>query len=109
MLYHWGMLSALYVIVQCLCICSQGIVIISDGVFGLPNAAMVHALLAQLRSHTVCCSFVKVGSLFQAQCRYMKFNKHLVILEISFTTIFILEVLKPFLLCFTNFYLFLKF
>ena len=74
MLYHWGMLSTLYVIVQCLCICSQGIVIISDGVFGLPNAAMVHALLAQLRSHTVCCSFVKVGSLFQAQCRYMKFN-----------------------------------
>ncbi|CAB4040635.1 KICSTOR complex SZT2, partial [Paramuricea clavata] len=47
---------------------SGGIVIISDGVFGLPNAAMVHALLAQLRSHTVCCSFVKVGSPFQAQC-----------------------------------------
>ena len=45
--------------------------IISDGVFGLPNAAMVHALLAQLRSHTVCCSFVKVGSPFQAQCRYV--------------------------------------
>ena len=48
-----------------------GIVIISDGVFGLPNAAMVHTLLAQLRSHTVCCSFVKVGSPFQAQCRYV--------------------------------------
>ena len=95
---------------MCLCICSQGIVIISDGVFGLPNAAMVHALLAQLRSHTVCCSFVKVGSLFQAQCRYVKFNLHIMsFIEISLTTIFILEVLKPILLRFTNFYRFLKF
>ena len=47
-----------------------GIVVISDGVFGLPNAAVVHTLLAQLRSHTVCCSFVKVGSPFQSHCRY---------------------------------------
>ncbi|XP_028404501.1 KICSTOR complex protein SZT2-like [Dendronephthya gigantea] len=49
---------------------SGGIVVISDGVFGLPNAAVVHKLLAELRCYTVCCSFVKVGSPSQAHCSF---------------------------------------
>jgi len=47
----------------------SGAVVITDGVFALPDASAVDSLLAQLRASTVCCSFIKVGSGFHAHCR----------------------------------------
>ena len=49
----------------------SGAVVITDGVFALPDASAVDSILAQLRASTVCCSFIKVGSGFHAHCRYM--------------------------------------
>lgn len=46
-----------------------GAVVITDGVFALPDAMAVDSLMAQLRASTVCCSFIKVGSGFHAHCR----------------------------------------
>lgn len=47
---------------------SAGAVVITDGVFALPDASAVDSILAQLRASTVCCSFIKVGSGFHAHC-----------------------------------------
>ena len=47
----------------------SGAVVITDGVFALPDASALDSLLAQLRASTVCCSFIKVGSGFHAHCR----------------------------------------
>ncbi|XP_048580524.1 KICSTOR complex protein SZT2 isoform X3 [Nematostella vectensis] len=47
---------------------SAGAVVITDGVFALPDASAVDSMLAQLRASTVCCSFLKVGSGFHANC-----------------------------------------
>ncbi|XP_020912267.1 KICSTOR complex protein SZT2 isoform X2 [Exaiptasia diaphana] len=47
---------------------SAGAVVITDGVFALPDASAVDSLLAQLRGSTVCCTFLKVGSGFHAHC-----------------------------------------
>lgn len=47
---------------------SAGAIVITDGVFALPDASTVDSLLAQLRASTVCCSFIKLGSGFHAHC-----------------------------------------
>ena len=58
-----------------------GAVVITDGVFALPDAITVDSLLAQLRASTVCCSFIKVGSGFHAHCR-------LILLDIQFKILY---------------------
>ena len=39
-----------------------GIVVITDGNIGLPTSAYMEMLLNQLRTNTIMCSFIKVGS-----------------------------------------------
>ena len=58
-----------------------GAVVITDGVFALPDAITFDSLLAQLRASTVCCSFIKVGSGFHAHCR-------LILLDIQFKILY---------------------
>ncbi|GFS07662.1 protein SZT2 [Elysia marginata] len=41
---------------------SSGIIVITDGIVGLPSSFEVERLLNQLRNHTIMCSFIKVGS-----------------------------------------------
>ena len=44
-----------------------GIVVITDGVIGLPDATVFDSLLVQLRNQTIACSFLQLGSVFQPQ------------------------------------------
>ncbi|XP_076462664.1 KICSTOR complex protein SZT2-like isoform X2 [Babylonia areolata] len=46
---------------------SSGIVVITDGVVGVPEANLMEALLTQLRNSTITCSFLKVGSALHLQ------------------------------------------
>ncbi|KAL8610619.1 hypothetical protein ACOMHN_006338 [Nucella lapillus] len=46
---------------------SSGIVVITDGVVGVPEANLMEALLTQLRNSTITCSFLKVGSTHHLQ------------------------------------------
>lgn len=46
-----------------------GIVIVTDGVFNLNDASVVDAVLAQMRTSTVVCSFLHVGG--GASCGYV--------------------------------------
>ncbi|XP_050730013.1 KICSTOR complex protein SZT2-like isoform X17 [Eriocheir sinensis] len=46
---------------------SAGIVIITDGVIGLPDATVFDSLLVQLRNQTIACSFLQLGSVYQPQ------------------------------------------
>ncbi|RWS27289.1 protein SZT2-like protein, partial [Leptotrombidium deliense] len=41
---------------------NTGIVMITDGMFGLPNASVLEILLTQLRNNTIACSFLQIGS-----------------------------------------------
>ncbi|XP_071119812.1 KICSTOR complex protein SZT2-like [Haliotis cracherodii] len=41
---------------------SAGIIILTDGMVGLPDANILESLLTQLRNSTMACSFMKVGS-----------------------------------------------
>ncbi|KAK3794564.1 hypothetical protein RRG08_003713 [Elysia crispata] len=41
---------------------SSGIIVITDGIVGLPSSFEIERLLNQLRNHTIMCSFIKVGS-----------------------------------------------
>ncbi|GFN80128.1 protein szt2, partial [Plakobranchus ocellatus] len=41
---------------------SSGIIVITDGIVGLPNSFEIERLLNQLRNHTIMCSFIKVGT-----------------------------------------------
>uniref|UniRef100_A0A2C9KFZ7 KICSTOR complex protein SZT2 n=1 Tax=Biomphalaria glabrata TaxID=6526 RepID=A0A2C9KFZ7_BIOGL len=41
---------------------SSGIIIITDGIVGLPNSYLIELLLNQMRNNTTMCSFIKVGS-----------------------------------------------
>lgn len=41
---------------------SVGIVVVTDGVVGIPEANLLELLLTQLRNSTISCSFLKVGS-----------------------------------------------
>lgn len=59
-----------------------GIIVISDGVFSLPDAAMFDALLVQLRNLTISCSFLQIGSTSQPHVGlgYVPFNDLMVFL-----------------------------
>ncbi|XP_063888022.1 KICSTOR complex protein SZT2-like isoform X5 [Scylla paramamosain] len=46
---------------------SAGIVVITDGVIGLPDATVFDSLLVQLRNQTIACSFLQLGSVYQPQ------------------------------------------
>ncbi|CAL1547605.1 unnamed protein product, partial [Lymnaea stagnalis] len=41
---------------------SSGIIVITDGIVGLPNSYLIELLLNQMRTYTTMCSFIKVGS-----------------------------------------------
>ena len=41
---------------------APGIIVITDGIVGLPSSFEIERLLNQLRNHTIMCSFIKVGS-----------------------------------------------
>ncbi|BFY99733.1 hypothetical protein BsWGS_02773 [Bradybaena similaris] len=41
---------------------SSGIVVLTDGIVGLPSSSMVELLLNRMRNNTIMCSFIKVGS-----------------------------------------------
>ncbi|CAG5136147.1 unnamed protein product, partial [Candidula unifasciata] len=41
---------------------SSGIVVITDGIVGLPSSSMIELLLNRMRNNTIMCSFIKVGS-----------------------------------------------
>ena len=43
---------------------AAGIVVITDGVVGLPEAGLFESLMSQLRHNTVACSFIPVGGSF---------------------------------------------
>ena len=44
-----------------MCSACVGIVIITDGIVGLPDASMFESLMSQLRHSTIECSFIKIG------------------------------------------------
>ena len=44
-----------------------GVVVITDGVIGLPDATVFDSLLVQLRNQTIACSFLQLGSVYQPQ------------------------------------------
>lgn len=46
---------------------SAGIVVITDGVISLPNSVQLESLLTSLRSSTVACSFLQLGSRYHAK------------------------------------------
>lgn len=39
-----------------------GIVVLTDGIVGLPSSSMVELLLNRMRNNTIMCSFIKIGS-----------------------------------------------
>lgn len=41
---------------------NAGLVLISDGMLTLPNAAVLESMLTQSRNHNISCSFIQVGS-----------------------------------------------
>ena len=47
-----------------------GIVVITDGVVGIPEANLLELLLTQLRNSTISCSFLKVGSALNIQHQF---------------------------------------
>ncbi|XP_036427345.1 KICSTOR complex protein SZT2 isoform X5 [Colossoma macropomum] len=49
---------------------TAGIVIITDGVTSVPDVAVCEALLNQLRSGTIACSFVQVGGAYTYDCSF---------------------------------------
>ncbi|XP_051789206.1 KICSTOR complex protein SZT2 isoform X2 [Erpetoichthys calabaricus] len=49
---------------------SAGIIIITDGVTSVPDIAVCEALLNQLRSGTVACSFLQVGGAYSYDCSF---------------------------------------
>lgn len=44
------------------------LVIVTDGIIGVPDAHVFDSVLGQLRSNTIACSFLHVGSLFHPHC-----------------------------------------
>ncbi|XP_066518983.1 KICSTOR complex protein SZT2 [Hoplias malabaricus] len=49
---------------------TAGIIIITDGVTSVPDVAVCEALLNQLRSGTIACSFVQVGGAYSYDCSF---------------------------------------
>lgn len=46
-----------------------GLVVVSDGVCGLPDANNTETLLHELRSYDIACSFLKVGGTYHPEAR----------------------------------------
>ena len=49
---------------------SAGIIVVTDGVTAMPDAATTNALLTQMRSSTIACSFLQVGKGFHPHCSF---------------------------------------
>ncbi|XP_064625448.1 KICSTOR complex protein SZT2-like [Lineus longissimus] len=49
---------------------SAGIILITDGVIGLPDMTVLDALLSQLRNSTVACSFIDIGGQSQSNSSF---------------------------------------
>ncbi|XP_033096876.1 KICSTOR complex protein SZT2-like [Anneissia japonica] len=49
---------------------SAGMVIITDGVMGMPDVPTMNSLLNQMRSSTIACSFIQVGKGYHPQCSF---------------------------------------
>ncbi|XP_078662697.1 KICSTOR complex protein SZT2-like isoform X1 [Branchiostoma floridae x Branchiostoma belcheri] len=57
---------------------SARIVVITDGVTAMPNMEMMESLLVQLRSSTIACSFLQLGSAYRPVFLYILFCKYVV-------------------------------
>ncbi|XP_070564104.1 KICSTOR complex protein SZT2-like isoform X4 [Ptychodera flava] len=49
---------------------SAGIIVITDGITGLPDMAIADSLLSELRKNTIACSFIQVGRGYHPHCSF---------------------------------------
>jgi hypothetical protein len=54
----------------CNVICFVGIVVVTDGMLGVTDLNLFDSLLAQLRSNTITCSFLRIGQTQCARCSF---------------------------------------